>query len=365
MLNRTNNAFVWDGLPKTIKPHILERYFQTFGNICCTEVLDIPETAKNREKGLYIFFGGLGGELDENYEPTLYTVANPYLNFSKNLNIGVDCVRGRNDTNGIGLLPLFVKYASMMNENEISMNMLSICYRIDNLVSADNDRTFESAKGYFDDIVRGQFGMINSTEFFDGIRNDKTSTSGRTIKDLIEYEQYLKASWYNEIGLNSNYNMKRERMVASESQMNDDALIPLIYDMLKNRKKFIDDLKEMYGDKYDLEHLEVSLNPIWDLDRLYVNMIPEKPEEVNEDENNLEETNEDENNPEETNEDENIPEEVNEDENIPEEVNEDENTPEEVNEDENNPEETNEDETEDINININISTNEKDEGGRR
>lgn len=282
MLDRTNNAFMWEGLPKTIKPYILERYFQTFGNVCATEVTDIPENVK-RDKGIYIFFGGLGGVLDENYEPTLYTIANPYLNYSANLNIGENCIRGKNDTNGIGLLPLFFKYASMMNENEISMNMLAICYRIDNLISADNDRTFESAKEYLDGIVDGQFGVISSTEFFEGIRNDKTTGSNKSIKDLIEYEQYIKASCFNEIGLNSNYNMKRERMVASESQMNDDALIPLIYDMLKNRKQFVDDMKEMFGDKYDLDNLTVSLNPIWDLDRQYVGMIPEDTNEIFED----------------------------------------------------------------------------------
>jgi hypothetical protein len=101
-----------------------------------------------------------------------------------------------------------------------------------------------------------------------------------TIKDLIEYEQYIKASWYNEIGLNSNYNMKRERMVASESEMNDDALIPLVDNMIEWRQNAIDEIKEMYGDRYDLENLRVTLNPVWDLDRMYVGMIPEDtPEE--------------------------------------------------------------------------------------
>ena len=284
MLDRTQEMFVWKGLPKTIKPRILETYFQTHGNVCLTEVLNIPEGI-NREKGLYIFFGGLGGMLDENYEPTIYTVANPYLNFSECLEIGKDCVRGRNDRHGVGLLPLFMKYGSMMNENEVSMNMLSICYRIDNLISADDDRTYESAKQYFNDIIDGQFGAISSSEFFDGIRNEKTSGSTRSIKDLIEYEQYLKASWYNEIGLNSNYNMKRERMVASESQMNDDALIPLVDNMIKCRNEFIEETKELYGDKYDLSELSVELNPIWDLDHQYYGMIPEDitDEEVEED----------------------------------------------------------------------------------
>lgn len=272
MLDRSQQIFKWEGLPDTIPAHNLEMILQTFGNACITEVLD-PQQG---DAGLYAFFGGLGGEPNAYYEPTIYTIANPYLGFNEMLEIGVNCVRMRNDKYSAGLLPMFTKYGSMLNENEISMNMLAICYRIDNLISADNDRTFESAKEYLDDIIAGQFGVISSTEFFDGIRNDKTTGSNKTIKDLIEYEQYIKASCFNEIGLNSNYNMKRERIVASESEMNDDALIPLIDNMLDWRLKAVEEMKEMYGDKYDLDDLNVSLNPIWDLDRQYIGMIPEE-----------------------------------------------------------------------------------------
>ena len=288
MLARTQEIFIWEGLPDTIPQHNLEMLLQIHGNACLTEVKDIPEG--HGEDGLYLMFGGLGGMLNAYYEPTLYTVANPYLNFSANLEIGKDCVRARNDACGIGLLPMFTKYGAMMNENEISMNMLSICYRIDNLISADDDRTFESAKQFLNDIVDGQFGAISSSEFFDGIRTDKTSSSSRNIKDLIEYEQYIKASWYNEIGLNSNYNMKRERMVASESEMMDDALIPYVNNMLNWRLKFCDDARELYGDKYDLSKLTVKLNKIWDLDKSFVGIIPEGGIDDNNPDNETDET---------------------------------------------------------------------------
>lgn len=273
MLNRTSQIFKWTETPDTIKPYILERFLQVYGNICITEVE--PKNV-DRESGLYVFFGGLGGLLDENYEPTIYTVANPFLNFNGELTIGRDCVRGRNDTSGMGLMPLFTKYASLMNENEISLNMTAINYRISNLISADDDRTFESAKAYLQDIINGKFGAISSAEFFEGLQVNN-SHDNRKITDLIEYEQYLKASWYNEIGLNSNYNMKRERIVSAEAELTDDALIPLVENMLDNRKKLIEDVRELYGDKYDLDAWDVALNPIWDLDNMYVS-IDKTPE---------------------------------------------------------------------------------------
>ena len=245
MLDRTQQIFIWEGLPETIPSHELEFMLQVFGNVCVTEITETPK--ESISKGLYAFYGGLGGTPDAYYNPTIYTVANPYLNFSKEMEIGVECIRMRNDKLGLGFLPMFMKYATLQNENEISLNMLSILYRIGQLVSADDDRTYESAKAYFNDIVSGQFGVISSSEFFDGLQVDKTQTL-QNIKDLIEYEQYIKASWYNEIGLNSNYNMKRERIVASEAQMNDDALIPLVEQMLSWRLKGIEEIKEMYGE---------------------------------------------------------------------------------------------------------------------
>lgn len=355
MLSRTQEIFIWEGLPDTIPQYNLEMLLQINGNACITEVDNIPEG--HGERGLYAMFGGLGGMLNAYYEPTLYTVANPYLNYSANLEIGKDCIRARNDAYGMGLLPMFAKYGAMMNENEISMNMLAICYRIDNLISADDDRTYESAKQFLNDIVNGQFGAINSSEFFEGLRNDKTSTSSRTVKDLIEYEQYIKASWYNEIGLNSNYNMKRERMVASESEMMDDALIPYVNNMLNWRLKFCDEMREMYGDKYDLSDLNVKLNSVWDLDKSFVGILPESG---------IDETEETDNNPDiET--DETDPEEI--DDNgdgseldEPEEDNpdvdtndEDETDPEDV-DDNGDPSDRSEN-SEDIHIDINISTN--------
>lgn len=275
MLDRTQQIFVWEGLPETIPERNLELLLQTCGNICITDVTDVPEG--RGETGLYAFFGGLGNMPNAYYEPTQFIVANPYLEFNKELEIGRDCVWVRNDALGQGLIPMFLKYASMMNENEISMNIASINYRIDNLISADDDRTFESAKKYIEDIICGKLGVISSSEFFEGLKTDATRGTGKSIKDLIEYEQYLKASWYNEIGLNSNYNMKRERIVSAEAELQDDALIPLVENMLYSRRHAIEEIKNLYGDKYNLDSLDVKLNAIWDLDNMYVS-IPKSDE---------------------------------------------------------------------------------------
>ena len=84
--------------------------------------------------------------------------------------------------------------------------------------------------------------------YIDGIRAQPYGEHNyQRLTDLIEYQQYMKASWFNELGLNANYNMKRESITASESQLNDDMLLPLIDDMLECRKQAIDEINEMFG----------------------------------------------------------------------------------------------------------------------
>ena len=93
-----------------------------------------------------------------------------------------------------------------------------------------------------------ELGIIGENRIFDGIKvqNAQTSSGNITIQ-LIELNQYLKASLYNEVGINANFNMKRERLNSNEVDMNVDVLHPLIDNMLLNRQKGIEKLNMLYG----------------------------------------------------------------------------------------------------------------------
>lgn len=257
MLCRTQSMFRYTGLPDTIPQRDLELMIQSAGFAGVTKVGD----------DLYAFTGGLGGMPDAYYKPTILTVANPALNFNKMLKIDEECVIIPNDSLLIGLLPLFNRYASMLAENDVTIRLADINARIINLISSGDDRTLESAKDYLRDIERGKLGVVAENSFLDGIRTQPYSASGSTnnITQLIELQQYLKAGWYNEIGLDANYNMKREAVNTSEAQMNDDALLPLVDDMLNQRKTAIKKINLMFG-----THITVDLASSWE-DRQEVN----------------------------------------------------------------------------------------------
>lgn len=251
MLARTVRMFRWDGLPESIPARALETYLQTNGNACFAKVND----------DVYVFIGGLGGEPNAYYMPTIYTVANPYLRYSANLEIGKNCVVMPNDSSYIGLLPLMSYYCTAMVENRITMNLFDIFSRVMALITTPDDRTYDSAKAFIDDIVRGEYSAMSENQFLDGIKSlPFGQRDGGRLTDLIEYEQYLKAGMYNELGLNANYNMKRESLTSSETEMDNTSMLPLIDDMLMCRKEFAEKVNEMF----ELS-ISVELDSSWKL----------------------------------------------------------------------------------------------------
>lgn len=251
MFNRTQSMFEYSGLPDTIPQRNVELMLQLNGNVCVTEV--------NGE--LYAFTGGLGGEPNAYYMPTICTVANPALKFYKNLKIDDECVVIPNDALYIGFRPMFERYASMLAENDASIRIADISARMVALITAPDDRTYKSATKYLKDVELGKLGVIaDNTAVFDGIRSQPYAASGSTnnISQLIELQQYLKASWLNDLGLNANYNMKREAINTSEAQLNDDGLTPAIDDCLKQRQIGWDKVNKMYG-----TNITVKLGSSW------------------------------------------------------------------------------------------------------
>lgn len=246
-LNRTQGIFKWSSLPDTIPERELEYILQCFGACAVTKV----------NNKLYALRGSLGGEPDAYYRPTIITVANPYLRYDAQLRIGVDCVLARGDSIMRGILPLLSKYAALMAENDITFKITSILARSTKILSAGDDRTKAAAELYLKQIERGELGVIgNSLLDTLGINSASTDSTAR-FTDLIEAQQYLKASLYNELGLQANYNMKRESINSNEAQLNEDALIPLIDDMLKCRQEAAEAINKMYDTEIKVEYSSV------------------------------------------------------------------------------------------------------------
>lgn len=244
MLAITQAMFVYKGLPDTLPQNNLENLLQTNGNVFVTEV----------DGKMYAFTGGLGGVPNAYNEATEYIVSNPYLQLNKSYKIDVEGVLVKNDSGANSLLPIFGKYGVLCSDTLLSLNTCSVLSRITMLISASDDKTKQSADDFVTKILQGDFSVIGENAFFKGVNLQSISTqSANQITQLIELLQYFKASAFNEIGLNANYNLKRERLNTSEVQMNVDALNPYVDNMLQERKKAVEKINAMFGTEISVE----------------------------------------------------------------------------------------------------------------
>lgn len=268
MFARTQEMFRYTGLPSTIPQRNLELQLQAHGFVGITQV----------NGNLYSLIGGMGGEPDPYYMPTKFTCANPALNYSAMLTIDEDVIIVKNDDTYTGLLPMFSRYATQLTENDLTMLLADINIRMISVISAKDDNVKKGAEKYLQDIKDGKIGVIADEVFHDLIKVQPMASQGygNQLTQLIEYQQYLKASMFNDIGLDANYNMKREAINTSEAQMNADALLPLIDNMLKCRQRDFEKVNDMFG-----TDIHVELNSIWEQNKKELLSEPE-PEETTE-----------------------------------------------------------------------------------
>lgn len=261
MLARLQKMFKYSGLPKSIPRQYLENYLLVNGSCI------IARDKKNpSDESIYAFVGSAGGEPDIYYRPTKYMVANPALNFSAEYYISdtdpdhePDAILIRNDTMWQGLYPMMARYAALISENLLTIRTADIMLRVLALITAPDDKSREAADIYLKNIVDGKLGSISENRFLDGIRmQNPPSNNGSYLTQFIELHQYLVGSFYNEVGLNANYNMKREALSESETGLNDDSLMPLCEDMLRCRREDMERVNNMFGTS-----IEVDFDSSW------------------------------------------------------------------------------------------------------
>ena len=308
MLARTQSMFVYSGLPDTIPQEYLERYLQIYGHCIIAE----------HGNDLYAFNGDLCGLEDVYHNPTQYIVANVALDLTKTYDINQNCILCKNDSYLQGLSLILRKYGTLLIENELTLYTLIKNSRASLLISAPDDKTKQSCELFIDKLDRGEMSIIGESQFFDGIKVQPTMQgSAGVVIQFIELQQYIKASCLNEIGLNANYNMKRESLNSAESALNDDYLIPLIDNMLYCRQTFIEGVNTMFGTHFSVElHSAWRTNKLEDMkqDSLAEEFIStESPEDVSEDTESPEDVSGDTENPEDVSEDTESPEDVSED----------------------------------------------------
>lgn len=242
-LSKTMKIFEYDGLPETIPQRELEKILQ----LC-----DFAYWL-NKDGKIYVFWGGLGGQPNEYYQPTDFIVANPYLKFFKVVKVNEEGVLMWNDYVHRNVLYFMMRrYAELMAECDITLRFGLINDRILSVFFASNDTLKAGVTQFMKDVEDGEkLGAIVGDDWKDeeGGLNVKEyrKANSQDLKNIMELQQYLKASFLNDIGLQANYNMKRESINESESAMNEESLKPFVDDMLQNRQDALKKINEQFG----------------------------------------------------------------------------------------------------------------------
>lgn len=249
-LNKTLTMFLYEGLPETVDYVELEKLLQIKGIAFITEYKDnlvvLPIDLIYDEVDVY------GNALK----------GNVYLNDTrevKTMNIE-DGVLIKNDYLGIGLMEIFKKYAFLINESTTTLYLSNLWKRTEKVFTANDDGTAESVKNYLEKVKNGELGIITTSLLYESINVKTPQSMGTSLHDLIEYDNYIKSQFYNEIGLYHNNNMKKERLITTEVEVGKNSVYPLVDNMLNSRRK---GLKEL-NDKYNLD-VKVEFTSSWEL----------------------------------------------------------------------------------------------------
>ena len=250
------STVVFDNLPETIS--------ETFLKYCLFS-LGKSVFFKN-DDNLLALNASPSNVPDVYYVPTDVIVANPVIG-SRTLTRDKNCIvvyctsMDRYASNGIfgGLYGLIVKTATMLADNDLSINIAQKNTRLVNIMGIDDS----IGKSTVDDIMRRMY----AGEPYVCVQTRYTSTlqavpvqpqsNNQHILQLIELHQYILAHFYEQIGLTTHDQIKKERLINAEVNDNTDMAEYNIHRVIKSIQDGIAAVNNMFG-----TDITVKINPL-------------------------------------------------------------------------------------------------------
>lgn len=257
---QSNSIFRITNLPEGIDEYAFKFWLQYYGYAVLAEVSDVDMRSPQvkRPAGVYAFSAESatpGNVRDQNGQFTQIIFASPALGVSETREIGDRCAVIRCDPMWLGLRQMVDMYSNLLAESTITMRVNGINARSPYLLAATTDNVAKSAKAAMDKVEAGERAIIADAPITDeGAIKSLNFGAGTKFTDLIEYHQYLKASRWNDIGINANFNMKREALNSAESALNTQSLLPLVDAMYETIKHDLDRANEVLGTNIDIEY---------------------------------------------------------------------------------------------------------------
>lgn len=250
-LNRTLGMFDYANLPDSIPEDDAESILQINGHEIITE----------HNGDIVALWGSWAPPYNVYYKPMNVLVNNPWAKIDRTYKIQDDeeAVLIKNDPRCRGLMPIFERYGTMMTEAQITFYRALINFRAMFVFTGDEDVDAKTAEEFMKAIEAGKAGKVVTGGYEKQIQGQPLlAQASNYITQAIEAQQYVLGMLYQQIGIQSTFNMKRERQTANESQLDEDPLRPLIDAMLEERQRGWEHANKKYG-----LNVEVKFKGVW------------------------------------------------------------------------------------------------------
>ena len=256
LLDLTFKIFDFKGLPDTFNETFLKYTLIINGKVCVFKTDDGDLLALNcaytDTPNVY-------------YIPSKVIVNNPRLTKSYVLTPGIDCIVMYlsetdiyNSSMAGGMYELLRRTATMLADNDISLNVAQKNTRLVNFISADTQNVYNSLVAALGEMYSGKPNIAVKSSLVDQLKSIPLTqnTNNQNIVQLIELQQYILAHFYECIGLSTHDQIKKERLITAE-----------INDNIELARFNIDDIYKMLSEGV------AAINALFDTD-ISVNINP-------------------------------------------------------------------------------------------
>lgn len=245
LVNTVYSVFKWENLPDSVDEQYLSR-----------TLIENGITALIKQGGeFYAVQGNVGGELNAYYKGTSFIYANPVLG-SGQPEIGKECaviwLTSYDEDKTVvscGLRDLIDSTASILADNWLSLSIALKNTRLQAFITGQNESERASAEFAMRRMYDGEPFTVALENLIGSIKvNPISEKSGAKdiLQELIEVHQYTLAMFYQELGINANFNMKRERLTTSEVDLNTECLDTIIDNIERTINKGLEIANALY-----------------------------------------------------------------------------------------------------------------------
>lgn len=260
LYNNASKVILIEGLPDDADYHFV-----------ISQLLLVGKIVIFQDKGrTYFLNGNIGGKCDEYYFPTRCIIANPVLG-SFDLERDKEAVPvyltptdrildSPMHTNMVagGMYSLISMCANVLSECVTTINTTLMNTRVHAIYTADTDSAAKSAEPILRAIYMGKPYSVVTSELLERINVNPLSEHGlaTTLTETLEVCQYILAMFWNGVGIDMNYNMKRERLITAEVDKNVQSLIVPIQTILETLNEGFEKANSLFG-----LNIKAILNP--------------------------------------------------------------------------------------------------------